>query len=296
MLVAMRLTCIATAAAVAAACGGSQSSQAPSSLSPAGGAVPEAKAASSDGSAAASRPANELLSYPSELDGRPVLVMVDMAYLDLAPIESCPILAFVSIPMHRPGPDGTGTREEHDALVELEKAFIAAFEADGAHFVGHVRGGGTLDVAFYMPAALDANAAHARVAAAYPAYQTGVEQFENPKWTVYQSGLVPSEERLEWLGNEEVVKRMIAVGDRLEVPRDVDHHLEFPTEAAREAFVAEATALGFRVAGASGGSVHLVRKDPVTLDHIHAVVMQLVELAKKHGGIHDGWGAMSVTD
>ena len=38
-------------------------------------------------------------------------------------------------------------------------------------------------------------------------------------------------------------------------------------------------------------TAQLVRSDPVTLKHIHVVVMDLVALASEHGGDYDGWGA-----
>jgi regulator of RNase E activity RraB len=36
--------------------------------------------------------------------------------------------------------------------------------------------------------------------------------------------------------------------------------------------------------------LNLTRSDPVTRDHINAVVADLVELAEKFGGDYDGWG------
>lgn len=36
------------------------------------------------------------------------------------------------------------------------------------------------------------------------------------------------------------------------------------------------------------------REDPVTLQEIHAVVMQVAELAEQHGGDYDGWGCSVV--
>jgi regulator of RNase E activity RraB len=36
--------------------------------------------------------------------------------------------------------------------------------------------------------------------------------------------------------------------------------------------------------------LNLTRSDPVTRDHINAVVAELVELAEQFGGDYDGWG------
>jgi regulator of RNase E activity RraB len=36
--------------------------------------------------------------------------------------------------------------------------------------------------------------------------------------------------------------------------------------------------------------LNLIRSDPVTSDHINAIVADLVELAERFGGDYDGWG------
>ena len=70
------------------------------------------------------------------------------------------------------------------------------------------------------------------------------------------------------------------------------HWASFENEHARDAFVAAVEVHGFiadhaDVDGRFEASVH--RIDPIQLDHIHDVVMLVLDAAEAQGGTYDGW-------
>ncbi|MEM9800527.1 MAG: ribonuclease E inhibitor RraB [Planctomycetota bacterium] len=83
-------------------------------------------------------------------------------------------------------------------------------------------------------------------------------------------------------------------------PRPVDHRMEFPSVEAAELFLEAAQLRGYQpLAHADRGlgeepfALSLRRVDSVELDHIHRVVMDLVELAAPYDGDHVGWCSSS---
>ena len=63
----------------------------------------------------------------------------------------------------------------------------------------------------------------------------------------------------------------------------------FPSAAQRDEFLARARALGFTADAEGDNGAKATRIDPIELDHIHDVVMQLVDAAQACGGAYDGW-------
>jgi hypothetical protein len=104
-------------------------------------------------------------------------------------------------------------------------------------------------------------------------------------------------------GDRKTVAALVAAGDPLTKPRQVDHWIYFPTSTGRDAFTSEATELGFTVTNthdeAEPPNHHCVcvsRVDRVDLQSIHRVVMTLFAAAKRNSGDYDGWECPVETD
>lgn len=97
-------------------------------------------------------------------------------------------------------------------------------------------------------------------------------------------------------GDRKIVETLIAHGDPLTKARPVDHWVHFGLASARDRFLSDTDALGFRATDVhdDGNEPNpfcacVSRVDHVDLDSIHRVVMTLVATAKRHGGDYDGW-------
>jgi len=116
----------------------------------------------------------------------------------------------------------------------------------------------------------------------------------DPGWDNYRDFLLPDAERHQWMQDRRSWRFLQEKGDPLGIPRRVDRWIYFPTAGTRNAFVGDVAREGFVIGQviddskadfSFGARVH--RVDPV--EHIHEVVMNLVQLAEQHEGDHDGW-------
>lgn len=226
--------------------------------------------------------------YPCLVDGAPASIYVNMRF-ENAPPATQDTRYTVAILMREPGEHGIGTADEAAALNLVEEALMARAFALGLTYVGRMRSRGVWEVTFYGPRG---HLGPMRSLATERAGDRRVAAIMNPEseWTYYRELLLPDAERRQWMDDRRMVQILSEQGDRLSTPRRVDHRLSFPDAAARDTFTATATAAGFTVeADELVARVH--RVDPIELDHIHDVVMILVDAATPLGGRYERWEA-----
>ncbi|MBI4617306.1 MAG: DUF695 domain-containing protein [Planctomycetes bacterium] len=236
-------------------------------------------------------------TYPTQIDGRLALVLVDLGFGREPSIGSCPHLARVVVPLKDPGPEGVGSASAEEALARLEDQLLGDLgPREEWRFVGRVRTAGEFRYYFYVA---DVAAFGARVGEATrrrPDDRPRLEFELDEGWRLYRSDLYPSEEREEWISDMEVVETLRSQGDPLVDPRPVTHWLYFATGEDRARFRRSIEGRGFAVAGEEDGismerpfQLVLERVGSVDLERIHAEVMELVEAARACGGEYDGW-------
>jgi hypothetical protein len=226
----------------------------------------------------------------------PVSVALDLSLEGRVPDPARPRLLRVAYPLLAPGPDGLPGAAEGEALARAEDALSAAFAAAGATYAGRVTLAGTRTHLIYVADGTPVAGPLAAAAAGLEGYQVSTHGEDDPAWLGWSSELSPPPRIRRWLADRRTVDGLVRQGDRPDQPRPVDHQASFPSAEARDAFAAEAAALGFAPAARRDDApppapfaVDLRRSDPVTLRHIHAVSWALQELAARHGGGYDGW-------
>jgi hypothetical protein len=238
--------------------------------------------------------------YPARIDDKEAFVTLDLAYRKQAPLADAPHLLWVNIEMPAPGPSGVGTRETAQRLTGVEARLGAHLEQTlSARFVARIRGKGLWQLRLYAPGPEGLEAAIRSVLDAEQdlAFTSGHDA--DPEWAYYLDFLCPDPERTRWMQDRRVVEQLEVAGDTLTARRPVDHWLDFPTEDARSTFEASIAELGFVVRarnkqeGPKRGrpfGLRVQRTDPVALEQIHRVVMQLQKAAEDVDGRYDGWG------
>ena len=224
--------------------------------------------------------------YPCLVDGEPASIYVNLRF-EHAPPADHDTRYTVAILMRERGEHGIGTEAEAAALDLVEEALMARAHGLGVTYVGRLRARGVWEVTFYGPRG---HLAPLRTLATERAGDRRVAAIMNPEpaWTYYRELLLPDAERRQWMDDRRIVQILREHGDRLATPRRVDHLLTFPTATARDAFVA---AIAGFVVESEGLAVRVHRTDPVELDHIHDVVMTLVDAATRVGGRYERWVA-----
>jgi hypothetical protein len=225
---------------------------------------------------------DELDFYPCLVDGAPASIYVNLRY-ETQPAPDADTRYTIAVPILDRGSHGIGTAEEGEVLNAWEESLI---ERLGLVYVGRVRNRGIWEVAFYGPAG---QLETVRAAAALDDRMTDVRSEFDPDWTYYRELLLPDAERKQWMDDRRLVQILKEQGDVLVSPRPVDHYVRFDDAAKRDAFVAAVAREGFTAEEAEPTVAHVTRNDAIDLDHIHDVVMVLIDAATPLGGRYERW-------
>lgn len=122
-------------------------------------------------------------------------------------------------------------------------------------------------------------------------------------WETYREFLYPNDLIEERIANREILKGLSQEGDKLDEPRMVDHWLYFPHDSARKSFIEYAKSQGFKIKKTQNTkgddypfSVMISRRDPMDVNAISKLTLQLKNKAHALGGEYDGWETYVVKD
>lgn len=233
--------------------------------------------------------------YFTHVDDKPASILLDLGIAPEAPIPGLSVMAYVTIDFLDPDENGMSKQAEHDRLVAVEDALVPALTHETCIFVGRCTTGGQRDFFFYMDNAKDVEERVESVMERFEEYSWDMGLVEEPGWDTYFEFLYPDEQGMDTIWNNRVRRNLAAEGDDLSARREIDHVIQFATEADLLAFKPEAEQEGFTVSvqdkrvDAEKPYEVLVRRADIP-DDIDDVTWPLRELAGAHGGVYDGWG------
>jgi hypothetical protein len=227
--------------------------------------------------------------YPCLVDGAPASIYLNMRF-EHDPQPQATTAYWLAVRFNDRGEHGVGTAAEAELLNAFEESAIERLAAVGLVYAGRVRTSGMWETTFYGPPGHvdDVRA----VTQSLADHRAEVRSAPDVAWSYYRDFLLPDAERRQWIDDRRLVQVLAEQGDRLTTPRRVDHWASFDSEHARDAFIAAVEVHGFiadraEAEGRFEASVH--RVDPIELDHIHDVVMLVLDAAEAQGGTYDGW-------
>lgn len=235
--------------------------------------------------------------YPCTVEGAPASIFLDLGLESRAPLPRLATLYRIRIHIRDGGEHGMGTAAEAEVLYGVEDRIIDHARENGLTYVGRVRTRGYWELAFYGPEGRSDGLAAIAVSVCRAAGRD-VQFVTTPdaEWGYYRTFLLPDLERRQWIQDRRLVETLHENGDSLAAPRRVDHWIYFAASRKRNTFITAVALHGFDVAerldnegGALPYGARVHRVDPVELEHIHEVVVMLVELALAHEGEYDGW-------
>jgi len=226
-------------------------------------------------------------------------IFVDLGLKLDAPNEKRPWLLWIWVEMRSPRADGLSSGEEAPTLHEIEESLNAMIApACGAQLVGRITGSNRREFYFYGEEPGELEAAVARAMQPFDGYAFESGSSYQPEWEQYLELLYPSASNLQRMMNRRVLESLEQQGDSHEIPRKVDHWLEFPSAAARAAARGTLEAIEFAFEGeyeseepgaALPHSLVVSRVDAVDMHTISGITLELARLADEHGGSYDGW-------
>lgn len=235
--------------------------------------------------------------YFTHVDDKPASILLDLGFAEEAPIPGLSVLAYVTVDFLDPDENGMSGQSEHARLVALEDALIPALTHETCIFVGRCTTAGQRDFFFYMDNAKGVEEKVEAVMAGFDEYPWDMGLVEEPGWDTYLEFLFPDDQGMDTIRNNRVRRNLLAEGDNLAAPREIDHWLQFVSRNDLDAFLLEADREGFRATVRDKErdkpyELLLQRED--TPEDIDDVTWPLRELAGAHGGVYDGWGCRVV--
>lgn len=232
--------------------------------------------------------------YALLVEDRPASIFVDLALAHCAPLNAATFMAYVSVKMRAPRPDGLSSQEEFAALVAIERSLEAAIEPLAqAIYAGRCTTAGFRDFYFYIADPDAFGTAVATTMAEHPDYRYVTEHRRDPERSVYRDFLYPGARDMQRIRNRRVIAVLEEHGDRLDAPRWIDHRANMPTPALAEALQVHLFELGFNIdchADADGEAVTVEFKRIDSPQEIEEVVISIFDTVRSLGGTYDGWG------
>ena len=244
--------------------------------------------------------------FMCRIEGAPASIRTNLALIEVAPLEGLTQRLQFCIKMKNPRPDGLSSNEEYPILCAIEDAIGEKAKAAGAVLVSVIKSEGVLELWFYCDNAETLVDICQKTLGNFEGYLYQDFSVEDPEWEDYFGFLYPDEFSYQTMQNRKVLMQLEKNGDKMEVPREIDHFFYFKEAAQQQAFAKEAEAKGFKVRfnddefvedrKAEGKEypymVEATREDsPLNIDDI---VWDLLELASPFEGDYDGWGCANV--
>ena len=244
--------------------------------------------------------------FMCRIEGAPASIRTNLALIEVAPLEGLTQRLQFCIKMKNPRPDGLSSNEEYPILCDIEDAIGEKAKAAGAVLVSVIKSEGVLELWFYCDNAETLVDICQKTLGNFEGYLYQDFSVEDPEWEDYFGFLYPDEFSYQTMQNRKVLMQLEKNGDKMEVPREIDHFIYFKEAAQQQAFAKEAEAKGFKVRfnndefvedrKAEGKEypymVEATREDsPLAIDDI---VWDLLELASPFEGNYDGWGCVNV--
>jgi regulator of RNase E activity RraB len=231
-------------------------------------------------------------TFPGRVDEADVMLHADLGAVAAAPVEGLGVRLEIAIRFARTRPDGSPVGDETHQLYALEDRIgDAVARRAGGRYVGRVLGGGGCRFVSYLPGG-----------AADPVpplkldpgpFEPELTTHDDPEWAFARAAFTPDPAAEQRTYNRPLVDALRTRGDRLEVPRAIEHSAHFADQKAASAAGAELGRAGHLVSASpddEGGATLTITR-AARLTEIDAATEVVQSVVRKHGGDYDGWGA-----
>ncbi len=184
--------------------------------------------------------------------------------------------------------------DDVEDFLEFKEILIDVLKAD-AEYIGMRVVDGWSEFYFY---AKDSKGIEQKVAAIFSGkgylYETSI--IRDTKWDFYYKNLFPSDLEMYLIYSKKIVLQMMAEGDSLAVPREVEHYVSFDTVSQKQRFLENIKKIGFSYKDDIDNkelehAVAVTKEHALDQDSLRENIHLLLELVKKDHGKYELWSS-----
>lgn len=224
-----------------------------------------------------------------------VMTEVEMDYIETAPQEERPWLLWAFFKMNEVDEKGFPTASELSGLqaaaMSLEEALTSELDAV---YVGQRYAEGWMELYFYAPTAKRFQTIVTEHASARYVFDSGSSR--DAKWEYYRYTLYPDALMQQQIQSRDIIAELKEAGDDLSRSREVEHYLQFQTEANAKRAGEKLALEGFAVKEISYDSgeeyahvLTLTKEHCIDEELLEKLARTLTEAASKEHGLYAGW-------
>ena len=126
-------------------------------------------------------------------------------------------------------------------------------------------------------------------------YETSV--VKDLKWDFYYENLYPSEIEMYLIYSKKIILQLMAEGDNIFKPREVEHYVSFDTKSQMDRFVKNVRNIGFEFKDEIDNkellhAVAIIKEHSLDQDTLKSVISELLEYIKKDHGRYELWSSV----
>jgi regulator of RNase E activity RraB len=231
-------------------------------------------------------------TFPGRVDDVDVMLHADLGAVRAAPVEDLGVRLEIAVRFAKTRPDGSPVGEETHQLYALEDRIVdAVAKRASGRYVGRVLGGGGCRFVAYLPGGAADPVPELKLDPG--PFSPVLTTADDPDWAFALAAFTPDPSAEQRNYNRPLVEALKTRGDRLEVPRAIEHSAHFADQKSAAAAGAELGKAGHLVSASpdeeGGATLTITRAAPLT--EIDAATEAVLTVVRRHGGDYDGWGA-----
>jgi hypothetical protein len=236
--------------------------------------------------------------YLAQYEKGPGSVTLNMELINRAPLLELPFILITGVKAKQCDPNGFPIQAEFSTLYKISDSIIAVVnrftktEVVGSFSYQCER----LEYIYVKDTVYLRSKLETAYKKLFPDYTHYIKLRTDKEWAAYKEFLYPNEETMEYMANQKVISQLVAGGDPLIKPRQVDHWIYFQTKQDRDRFIKYAKKNTFKIENENylkgvklPYQLRISRTDNVDLVSITKVTLQLKKEATKLMGDYDGW-------
>jgi uncharacterized protein (TIGR01619 family) len=237
--------------------------------------------------------------YLDELDEHLASFVVDLDVTEEVNIKKYKWLFAVKVTIKNPTEQGFPGEQEDEQICEWEDELMERLNNEDIIQVGRLTTNGAREFFYYAKKEKQGKLIdqHALAVLDKNGYETEISHIEEEEpWSFYSEFLYPDEYQFQQMSNRELVELLENENDDLEIPRKIEHWIEFETLDDLKAFERDIQKEGFTTENFEQQrnedgtySITISREDGVDFHLIDDVTVTIIAVAQQHNGVYDGW-------